>query len=142
MLKAIPIILKGDELSYHSANTAECRIYVEDVKILKGFYNCEEKKVRILTKWKRMTFTEEMTEYIEESEISLFQRFVAKPTSLPKDIDLTYHAYNYLREWLLTVVEFENIKTTLRDRMPKTSHDVVNRVLNKLSDTKKSAGGQ
>lgn len=60
--------------------------------------------------------------------------------SLQKQLDTPYHKDRFLRDRLLTAVDIPNILTTLRDRMPRTSQQAVNRIANQLCDKPKSAG--
>ena len=103
-----------------------------------NWYNSEDKRAIIMNKWQSITLTQTMTESPEETEVSIFRKFVATLTTLQKQLEVTYHADRFLRDRLLKAVDIASIQTTLRDRMPETSHDAVNRIANQLSDKKKN----
>lgn len=60
--------------------------------------------------------------------------------SLQKQLDTAYHTDSFIRDHLLTAVDLPNIQTPLRDRMSRTSQQVVNIIANQLCDRKNSAG--
>lgn len=99
-----------------------------------------EKKACILTAGQNIILTEELSENPILSEVSVFGTFVGKFMSLQRHLYDPYHTDDLLRDRLLPAVNIPVIQTTLRDCMSRTSHQVVNRVVNKLSDKVKSAG--
>ena len=139
-LKAIPIMLTGDALNYFSNNSRACNSFDDAMKTLREWYNSDDKKSRILSKWQSMTLSKAMSNAPEESEVTVFRQFVSKLMSLQHQLDPTYHSDNFLRDRLLTAVDIPAIQATLRDRMPRTSQQAVNRVANQLCDQSRSAG--
>lgn len=137
---AIPVMLAGDALSYYSNQAREEDTFESAMGALRAWYNSDEKKARTLTKWQTMTLSEAFEADPESSEAAVFRTFVAKLTSLQKQLDTPYHTDNFLRDRLLTAVDLPAIQSTLRDRMPQTSQMAVNRVANQLSDKPGSAG--
>lgn len=139
-LKSVPIMLSGDALNYYASNSKNCKTYEEATQTLRSWYNSDDRKARILTKWQSMLLTEAMAEEPDESEVTIFRKFVAKLTSLQNQLDPTYQTDQFLRDRLLTAVDIPSIQSTLRDRLPRTSQQTINRVANQLSDKKKTAG--
>lgn len=76
----------------------------------------------------------------EDSEIAVFRYFVAKLMSLRKQLYDSYHGDQYLRDRLLTAMYMPHIIESLRDRVPCTSEQFINRVANRLSSHPKTAG--
>lgn len=139
-LKSIPVMLRGDALSFYATNVKKSKSYDEAMNLLRKWYNSEDKKARILSKWQGMSLTKAMTDEPEESEVEIFRKFVAKMISLQKQLDDVYHADHFLRDRLLTAVDIPKIQLTLRDRMPRNSQNAIQRVANQLSDKLRSAG--
>lgn len=108
--------------------------------ILRKWYNSDDRKARILTKWQSMTLLDAMAEDPTESEVTVFRNFVAKLMSLQNQLDITYHTDQFLRDRLLTSVNIPAIQSSLRDRLPRTSQQAINRIANQLSAKSRSAG--
>lgn len=140
MLRSIPIMLDGDALDYYSRIAASCATYGDAKSALRRWYNSDEKRARILTAWKSLVFSEEMSKRPDDSEVAVFRDFVARLMALQKQLDTSYHADRFLRDRLLTAVDLPALQTTLRDRIPRSSHQAVQRIANQLSDKKGSAG--
>lgn len=87
-----------------------------------------------------MTLTNAMDEAPAESEVSAFRTFVARLMSFHRKLYIPYHTDTLLRDLLLTTTDIPSIQTTLRDRIPLTRHQAVNRISNQLSDESISAG--
>lgn len=66
--------------------------------------------------------------------------FTAQMMQLQKQLDIPYHEDSFLRDQLLTAVDIPGIQTSLRDRIPRTSEQAVNRIENRLSEKKEAAG--
>lgn len=57
---------------------------------------------------------------------------------IQKQLDTPYHSY--LRDRLLNFVDVSPIQEALRDRIPRTSQQLINSVPNRLSDKPKTSG--
>lgn len=108
--------------------------------MMKRWYNSDDKKSRIISEWQSMTLSMEKSESRTESEDSVFRNFEAQFRSLQKKLDKTYHTDIFLIDRLLTAVDIPSIQTTLKDTIPKTIQDTVNRFTNQLSDKSNTAG--
>ena len=140
-LKAIPVMLTGDALNYYANNASSCIDFDQAMCMLRKWYNSDDRKARILTKWQSMKLSEAMNEDPGESEATVFRKFTAALMSLQNQLDVTYHEDKFLRDRLLTAVDIPSIQSSLRDRLPRTSQQAINRVAIQLSDRKRSAGG-
>lgn len=139
-LKSLPVMLSGDALTYFSNHASKCTTFDSATSLLRKWYNSDEKKARILTEWQSMTLSNYMAKSPKESEVSVFRTFVAKLMSLQKQLDPSYHDDSFLRDRLLTAVDLPAVQVTLRDRMPRSSQQAVNRIANQLCDRPRSAG--
>lgn len=74
-----------------------------------------------------------MPEYPSLSEVDVLRTFVARVIPLQIQLDSNYHSDAFLRDRLFTAIDIPIIHSTLRDRLPCTSHQAVNRVANTLS---------
>ena len=61
-LKAIPIMLMGDAMSYFSNKAKTYDTYEDAMITLRKWYNSDDKKARILTKWQTMSLSKEMAD--------------------------------------------------------------------------------
>lgn len=50
-LKSVPVILTGNSLNYCSNKIRTCNDFEEDVIMLKNWYNLDDWKARMLSKW-------------------------------------------------------------------------------------------
>lgn len=80
-----------------------------------------------------------MSETPTDSEVTVFRKFVAKLMTL-QNLDCTYHTNQFFLDHLMTAIDILHIKSTLRDRMPRTSQQAVDRIANQLSDKTRTAG--
>lgn len=72
--------------------------------------------------------------------MAVFRKLVAKLMSLQHQLDPTYHTDQVLRDRLMTDVYLPKIQSTLRYRIPRPTHQAVNRIANQLCDKEYSAG--
>lgn len=86
-----------------------------------------------------MSIPGEMREDLNSSEVVVLRTFVARLMSVQKQFYTPYHGDSYLRDRLIYAVDIKLIQETLGDRVPRTSHQIINRVLNRLSNKPKSA---
>lgn len=140
MFQSMPIMLSGDALSYFSNKLDMCSTYDEGKKLLREWYNSDEKRARIITIWQRMTLSEELAKAPDSTETCVFRKFVARLVSLQKQLNSNYQGDEFLRDRILQATDIPSIQTTLRDRIPETSQQAVNRIENQLSDKPRSAG--
>lgn len=133
-------MLKGDALRYYSKNVRNCTSSGQSLEKLKCWYNSDYEKFRILTTFQTMTLFKAMTEDPTDTEVNVFRNFFAKLSSLKNQLHPTYHNERFLRYRILTGVDIRSIRKTLRDRIPKTSLQTVNRVANQLDDKSNSSG--
>ena len=96
-VKSIPVMLSGDALSYFASNINENDEFTRATKLLREWYNSDDKKARILTKWQTMTLSEAMADEPKSSDVSVFRKFVAKLVSFQKQLDEIYHTDTFLR---------------------------------------------
>lgn len=108
--------------------------------LLRKRYNSSDKRSRILTRWQTLRLSESFAKRPDESQAKVFLDFVATLYQLQKQLDIPYHAGRYLRDRLLTADEIPYVRTTLRDRIPRSSEQEIRKVMNSLSENKGSAG--
>lgn len=87
-----------------------------------------------------MKLTKDMRAKKNESEITAFLSFTARIMSVQKQLDTPCHGDRYLRDSLLTAVDVPKIMESLKERMPRSSQKLINRVSNRFSDKPKTAG--
>lgn len=81
-----------------------------------------------------------MAEIPRDLEMSALHTFVAKSMILQKQLDKTYHTNGFLRDRLIIAVDLPAIQSALRDKMPRTSQQVFNKIANQLCYKAWSAG--
>lgn len=113
---------------------------VQGIELLRTWYTSKGKQSRLLNMWQTILLSEAMKQDHNESVVSVLRSFVAKLMRIQKQLETTYHGDGYLRHRLLTEVDIISISYTLRDRVPRTSQKLINRVYNRLSEKPKTAG--
>lgn len=81
-----------------------------------------------------------MTETPDDSEICFYRDFVANLMRTQTKLDISYQGDNLLRDQLLESLDLPIIKTTLKDRITRTSQNIINIVLLTILAKKRSAG--
>lgn len=97
------------------------------------WYNWDDRKSRIFSKWQSMTLSVAMAEAPTPFEVTLFRKFVAKLMTLQNKLDDTYHTDQFLRDRLMTAIYIPYIQSKVQDRMPRISQQAVNRIANQFS---------
>lgn len=87
-----------------------------------------------------MKINKSMYEKPSLPEVLVFRTFGARLISLQKKVNRKYHTDGFLRDLFLTAVEVPAIQVSLRDHIPRSSNQALNRVANQLSDKINSAG--
>lgn len=70
----------------------------------------------------------------------MFLDFIGELKSLQKKLDTRYHVYHYFRDQLLTALDVPAIHISLRDRIPRTSKQSINRIADGWSYRCRTAG--
>lgn len=92
-LQSLPIMLKGESLSYVYNNMENCNTYTEAIQLFRLFYNSDEKRAQILTAWKLMTLSKAIEGTPDQYEVEVFRKFMSKLITLHKKLDKTYNTY-------------------------------------------------
>lgn len=74
--KSIPIMLTGDALSYFSTHAQSRDKFDEVMNFLRSWYNSDDKKARILSKWKSMRLSTAMEDDPDESKVTILGTMV------------------------------------------------------------------
>lgn len=138
--KSIPIMLSGNALSLFNKEAKACETFDEAATLLGSWYNSSEKQTRLLRDWQGMRLTSDMEKDPSASEITVYRTFVAKLMSTQQQLEAVYHGDRHLRDQLIASIDIPKVQDTLKDRVPRTAHQLVNRVANRLSDKPRSAG--
>lgn len=109
-LKAVPVMLGGDALSFFANNSSTCESFQGAMELLRNWYNSDDRKARVLTKWQGMKLSEALSQKPEESEVAVFRTFVAELMSMQNQLDKSYHQDQFLRDRLLTAVDIPSIQ--------------------------------
>lgn len=133
-------MLHGSTRTLFNRKGKFCVTFEDGMMLLRSWYNSEDKQGRQLTEWHNMSLTKTMEDRPGESQMSLFRSFAARLMSLQHQLQKDYHTDKYLRDRLMSAVEIPDIQNTLRDRTPRTSHQLINRVENLLSTRAGSSG--
>lgn len=112
-LKAVPVMLTGDTLHNYANNVRDCGYFHKAMGLLREWYNSDDQKSRILSKWKSMTLTDALCEEPEKSEAEVFRKFVAKLMTLQNQLDTIYHTDQYLHDRLMTAINIPSIQSAI-----------------------------
>lgn len=133
-------MLKENALHFFNANGKQCRAYEDSALLLRRRFNSCHKRSRILTKFKWMPISEEFARNTNRSQVEIFIDFTATMMQLQNQLNIPYLEDRFQRDQLVTAVEIRWIQTSLRDRIPRTSEQAVNRISNPLSEKRKTSG--
>lgn len=133
-------MLKGSALSLYTRKCKVCTIFEDSIALLGEWINSKDKQSRLRGEWHAMSLSRDMEGCPNESEISVFRAFISRVMSLQHQLHDEYHSDIQLRDRLLTAVDIPTIRDTLRDKRPRTSHQLIHLVPNRLSTNKKTAG--
>lgn len=131
---------KGDALNYFANKSKQCRNFNSAMKLLRNWYNGDDRRARNLSKWQDMRLTDAMNREPEGSEIVIFRKFVVDLMALQQQLEESYHGDQYLCDRLLTAADIPHIQSSFRDRMPRTIQQTINRIAIQLSEERKAAG--
>lgn len=96
--------------------------------LLRMWYNSDDRRYRILSKWHDMKLWTALTGELEELEVTVFRKFIARLMSLQKQLDSFYHEDLYLSHRLLTAIDIPHIQAALRARLPRNNQQDTNRL--------------
>lgn len=133
------IMLKRSARSLFTRKGKWRRTFEEVFNLLRTRFNYTDKESRLLAEWHDMTFKNAMQKIQDGSEITVFRSFGSNLTSLQYQLHENYHTDWYLRDQLMTYIDIPNIRDTLKDRVPRTSHQIVRRVASTLYNKKNSS---
>ena len=88
----------------------------------------------LLRYWQEMRPSNAMGEEPNSSEVNVFREFVAKVMRVHDQLDSTYHGDRMLRDQLMTSIDIPVVQDSLKDKVPRTSQQLINRVENRLSE--------
>lgn len=137
--KAMSVMLKGSALSLFTRKGQGCEPFKDGITLLGSRYNSKDKQRRLLPEWQSMSLSSAMEKKPEESEVSLFRTFVSNLMSLHNQLYLEYHSDLHLRDRLFNAVNPPSIKDSIKYRTPRTAHQPINRVSNRLSINPRTA---
>lgn len=138
--KAIPIMLQGNALSLFNKEINITHSYDDAIGMMRLWYNSREKQMRLLREWQGMRLSTAMESEPKASEVEVYRAFVAKVMRIQKQLDKTYHGDQLLRDQLLMSIDVPSIQDSLKDKVPRSAQQLINRVANRLSDKPHSAG--
>lgn len=139
-VECIPIMLCDEALSYYSTISNKNGTYNEVKDEILAYYTSEEQKGRILTTWQSMRLSDAMRENQYKSEIRVFRQFSYKMSQLQQQLDKIFQEDTFLREQLIISTDIPNIQKLLRERIPRSSQQAINRIATHLSSAPSSAG--
>lgn len=138
--KGIPVMLTGNAFDFFAENADKCKTLDEAKQLLEGWYNNSDKKARVLMEWQKVSLSLELRKNPNKSEVEVFNAVIAKLTGFQKQLDADYQRDRYLRDRLLTAIDIPSLQDPLRDRLPRTAQQAIQRTIRRLSDKPKTAG--
>lgn len=132
-LRAIPVMLSGDALPYCAFYVKRCQTFQKAMNTLRLPPNKAENCWSILIKWQFMHFIEEMPENPDESELDVFQKVVSKIVLLKMQLGSSYHRNKFPAKSFMTTFYIPSIQAALRNRIPRVTQQLTNRIANRFS---------
>ncbi len=138
--EVLPVMLCGEALNRFTSLNAHNLSYIELKEKLLSHFISEEQKGRMLTMWQSMRLSDAMRAEPDKSELEIFRQFSYKLSQIQQQLDTPYRHDNFLRDQLMISVDIPNIQQLLKERVPRTSQQAINRVATFLSSEPTSAG--
>lgn len=138
--QGLPVMLCDDALTYFSALPNQGNSYSMMKDNLMSYYTSEEQKGRVLSNYQSMRLSEAMRNDPEKSELQVFRQFTNKLSRLQQQLDTIYHNDTFLRDQLIISTDIPHVQKLLRERLPRTSQQAINRIATHLSSETNSAG--
>lgn len=117
-------MLTASERTFTNRQGRDCKSFEEGMDLLRSRYSSADKQRRLLTEWNNMSLTKEMEERPDGSQMEVFRKFAERLMGLQHQLQRDYHPDRYLRDRLMSAVDILYIQHALRDRTPRTSHQL------------------
>ena len=139
--RAFPFMIDEGALS-HFTNTFSKRNYTyqEVIEDFRNWYTSEEQRSRLLLLWQKPSLTDAMRQDPERSELEVFRKLVDKLTSIQRQLHPSYREDRFLRDQLIIAADINQLSNSLREKIPKSAQEAINRIASQLSSDPKSAG--
>jgi hypothetical protein len=106
----------------------------EDMKnLLLQHFTSEDNEYRLLFDWQKTGFSQFVRRYTQESQRAVFEKLVKYLKTCQRQMNTIYHCDHILRDQLLIAIDVPEINRSLRERVPKTSNDLIQRAATSLS---------
>jgi hypothetical protein len=140
MARGLAFVLDGDALQYYTRNFTREGSYKRIVDGLKAWYTSEEQRSRLLQVWQRASLKSYMELTPMGSEMSAFRKLLSFLQETQAQLHEDYHPDRFLRDQLVMAADVPHVARALREKVPHTSHEAIQRIASLLSDRPKSAG--
>lgn len=140
MASALPLTLTGDALSFFTRNYNREKTYHDILTEMKEWYTSDQQRQRLLRKWQSIRLSKFMKETPEKSESDVFQKLSLELTQTQRQLSKHYRHDDFLRDQLIIAVDIPNIQQALRERVPSSAQEAVQRIATFLSNEPGSAG--
>lgn len=132
--------LKGNVLNFFNSKGRMDKTYEDGALTLRRQYNSRDKRSRIMSRWQTMRLSEDMAKTPDRSQMEVFLDFIADLVEPLKQLDSNYHVERYLTDQILNTFDVQSIQIFLRNRIPRTYDQAINRIANGLSDKRQTDG--
>ena len=134
------MILEGDAMTFYSEHLAGEINFEKIVAALNAEFTSEEQRNRLLRVWQRTSLVENMRNRPEKSEVMVFKNMCRTLSTTQRQLHKSYYHDNFLRDQILVATDVEELDRSLREKIPKNSHEAIQRIANLMSNTPGSAG--
>ena len=140
-LDGIPVMLDSGALSYYATNIRNVsKTYDDAITMLKEWFTSEEQMTRLLQQWREITLSAWFRKYPDKSQSDVFRLLCEKLTSIQRQLHSDYRNPRFLRDQLIAAADIPNVRRALKEHVPKTAHDAIQKIASLLSSEPASAG--
>ena len=140
-LADIPVMLDSGSLSYYATNIRNVsKTYDDAITMLKEWFTSEEQMTRLLQQWREITLSAWFRKYPDKSQSDVFRLLCEKLTSIQRQLHSDYRNPRFLRDQLIAAADIPNVRRALKEHVPKTAHDAIQKIASLLSSEPASAG--
>jgi hypothetical protein len=105
----------------------------EDMKnLLLEHFTSEDNEYRLLFDWQTTRFSQFVRRYTQELQRAVFEKLVKCLKTCQRQMKTFHHCDHILRDQLLIAIDVPEINRSLRERVPKTSNDLIQRAATSL----------
>jgi len=138
-VEGFPVILTEDALDFYVRSECSSKKFIDVEETFRDNYITEEQRNRVLITWQGTRLSVEMRENTTLSALNVFRKMVTNLAKLQRQLSAIYRKDQFLRDQIVMSSDSPSIQQSMRERVPTSSADAINRIATFLSSEPGSA---